>query len=189
MYKISLLPDEYRLSYTNARKKSVSIIVSFTIIGVLFAAYLIISVVLTGKNTELRIMKERNASLNMQIARLGDIKTLSDEVGVLQRTYKNVVGSPINWEQVIIRIGNRTPPTISLDQMSMKYTDKKGVCIIQGTALNNKTLTEWIEVLNEVPEINEVIINYSILLNDNINGLVEFEVNISVSSPEVDSND
>lgn len=183
MYNVSLLPKEYRMIHSNVRKTSIALIASMIIMAVLFVAYLILAIVISGNRAELDGLRAENSAMRSQINSMAELKTLNEEVNQNLADVKNAIGQSPVWDQLIVQLGNSAPPTISVQDYSIEYEPESntGTGRIVGTAANYETVSLWLVSLKEVEEISNITIYYTSKTSDDKNSTVGFEINFIVN--------
>lgn len=180
MYSVRLLPQEYRMLHTNACKKNISLVVAMVIMGVLFVAYLILTVLFSGKQAEIRGIKAENAAVEAQISKLSDIKVVSDEVSALLADAIQATGTTPDWEQLIVRMGNSVPNNVYLRNINLEYKENKGTGLIQGSGENHKAVSDWMKSLEDIKGLSEIKCEFS-QVNGESNSSIDFELTFVVS--------
>lgn len=178
MYSISLLPYEYKLLNMKARKKNIGLMIAAVIMSVLFLAYMILTVYASGKNAELDGVRAEYAAVETQIEKMGDIKIIYDEVGLLMKDVTAAAGTTPDWNRLIASIGNSVPDSVYLTSIEMNYQESSGECIILGTGAYHGSVSAWLENLEEIPEIGDINCKFS--SRSDSGDSVEFEVNFRI---------
>lgn len=161
MYSVSLLPYEYKLLNTKARKKNVNLLIAIVVMGVLFVVYMILTVLLTGNNAKLNEIRKETYALEAQISEIDDLLTINNNVSSLLKNATLAAGSNPEWGNLIASFGNSVPETLSLTAIEMKYSEPEGQCNIKGSGITHQSVSEWIQRLNEVTGIGEIKFNIS----------------------------
>lgn len=181
MYSVSLLPYEYRIINTKAKKKSFNLFIAMGAMGVFFVVYFILTIVLAGKNTELNSIRNEADIVEAQISEIDDILTISNDVNLLLKDVSLAAGKNPEWGRLITAIGNSVPESVNLVNTEMKFEDSKGECSIQGVGLSNKSVSDWIQKLEEVDNLGEIKCIISTLSDPKVeNSPVNFELSIEL---------
>lgn len=179
MYSVSLLPYEYRLINTKARKKNISLILAMVAMGLLFATYIILTVILTSKNAKLNEIRKEATSVESQISKIDDLLVISNEVNRMLNDASVAAGSNPEWSSLITSIGNSVPESVSLKNIGMEFTSSDGECNILGTGLTHQSVSEWLRELEKVSGIGEILCVISTIDNmDDVTNPVRFEITI-----------
>lgn len=179
MYSVSLLPYEYRLINTKARKKNVNLLIAMGVMGVFFLIYVILSVVITTNNAKLKDIRKEAAVVENQISEIDDILNMSNDVSKLLNEATLAAGTNPEWGELITNIGNSVPESVSLISIDMKYETSEGECSIKGTGLTHKSVSEWMQRLEKVKDIGEIKCVISTqTAHQEENSPVNFELNI-----------
>lgn len=179
MYSVSLLPYEYRLLNTKARKKNMSLILAMVAMGLLFAVYIILTIILTSKNSKLNEIRKEATSVESQISKIDDLFVISNEVSKMLNDASSAAGTNPEWDNLITSIGNSVPESVSLKSIEMEFNSTDGECNILGTGLTHQSVSEWLQKLEKVTGIGEILCEISTI--DNMNDLtnpVRFELTI-----------
>ncbi|MGI6084346.1 MAG: PilN domain-containing protein [Acetivibrionales bacterium] len=181
MYSVSLLPYEYKLINIKARKKNVNLIIAMGVMGVLFTVYAILSIVLTTNNAKLNEIRKEASEVEAQISEIDDILAMRDQVNKLLKDASLAAGVNPEWRSLTAEIGNSVPESLFLTEVGMKFEDPTGVCIIKGTGSTHESVSEWMNRLEEVPDISEIICTSS-ALSDQLdeNSPVNFEIRFKI---------
>lgn len=155
MYSISLLPYEYKMLNTKARKKNINLLLAIGAMGILFVVYLILTVYASGKTAELSGIRAEHKAVEAHIAKMGDIKVINDEVGLLIDDVMSAAGSSPDWNQLIAAVGNSVPDSVSLSSIKLNYQGGSGECVIQGTGLSHQSISDWLKKLEDTSGIGE----------------------------------
>ena len=179
MYSVSLLPYEYRIINTKAKKKNVSLFIAMGVMGVFFVVYFILTIVLAGKNSELISIRNEADAVEAQISEIDDILTISNNVNLLLKDASLAAGKNPEWGRLITVIGNSVPESVNLVNTQMKFEDSEGECSIKGTGLSHKAVSDWIQRLEKVENIGEIRCVISTLSDKNVeNSPVNFELSV-----------
>lgn len=178
MYSVSLLPYEYRMIHTNARKKNIGLLLVTGVMCVMFFTYLILTIIEAGKEAELKGIRAETAAVDMQISRLSDLETLKKDVFSLLDTVTMAAGSNPEWESLIASIGNTVPESVNINYINLEYNGNEGVCNITGVGLSHQSVSDWMVKLQEVSGIGEIKCNISSRVTQSGNNDVNFELTI-----------
>ncbi len=179
MYSVSLLPYEYRLLNTKAQKKNISLILAIVAMGLLFAVYIYFTIILTSNNVKLNEIRKEAASVESQISKIDDLLVINNEVSEMLNYASQAAGSNPEWGSLITSIGNSVPESVSLKNIEMKFNSSDGECSIVGMGLTHRSVSEWLQKLEKVNGIGEIMCEISTIDNkDDINNPVRFELTI-----------
>jgi len=156
MYNISLLPSEYRILNKQARKKDYTLLIAIGIMCLLLISYFVLSIISAGKNFELKGLKDKNLEIENQIVTLEEIEELDNEVKKINDKIKTAMGTTPKWADIITEIGNTVKPTTSIISFKMNYMNDAGKCEIEGNAFSLTALTEWVNKLETIPDIDDI---------------------------------
>jgi len=179
MYSVSLLPYEYKLLNTKARKKNVNLLIAIGVMGVLFVVYMVLTIVLTSTNAKLNDIRKEAYAVESQISKLDDLLAISNEVNKMLNDASLAAGSNPEWGNLIVSIGNSVPESISLKNIEMKYSTSEGQCSIKGFGLTHQSVSEWLKKLEEVDGIGEIKCEISNIETQQ-SGTVNFELDFTI---------
>ncbi|MGI6124454.1 MAG: hypothetical protein ACOYIG_09795 [Acetivibrionales bacterium] len=158
-----------------------SLLIAMGVMGVLFAVYVILSILLTSNIAQLNKVKKEAETVEAQIAENNDLLTMSNNVNILLKDATLAAGENPEWGKLITAIGNSVPESISLSNIKMEFDNQSGFCTIDGVGLTHNSVSEWIQRLEEVTGIDEIRCSLS-ALSDKLkdNSPVVFEVGFTV---------
>lgn len=179
MYSVSLLPYEYKLLNTKARKKNISLLVATGVMGILFIAYMITTVVLTTNSAKLKYIRKESNAVETQISKSDDLLSISNDISVMLTEASSAVGTNPEWSNLLITIGNSVPESLILKNIEMKYSDPEGKCSIKGAGQSHNSVSEWLKKLEEVKGIDKIKCELSSSENQQSRA-VNFEIEFSI---------
>lgn len=181
MYSVSLLPQEYRMLHINARNKNIGLLIAMVTMGVLFVVYLILTILLSGKQAEIRGINAENSAVEAQITKLSDIKVVSDEVSALLADTMQAAGTNPDWEQLIVKMGNIVPNNVYLSNINLEYKDNKGTGLIQGSGQTYKAVSDWMKNLENIKGLGEIRCEFSSQVKGESSSSIDFELTFVIS--------
>lgn len=182
MYSVSLLPSEYRMLITSARRKGRMLLIAILIMILLASVYLVLTAKMVQKDGELEKMQLQNALLDKKIAELTDLENMNIEANSKLRKVISAYGTHPDWESLIAELGNSVPDSIGLTYLGMTYANGSGQCSVQGTARDNQSISEWMKELKAIPGIDDVKYNFSSWLEEASGSSVQFELSLTLQS-------
>lgn len=183
MYNVSLLPKEYRMLHSSTRKKNIALVSSIIVMAVLLVAYLILTVIISGNSLELKGIKAENGAIVSQINSLVDLKTLNEDVNIMLNDVEEAMGTSPHWDDLIIKIGNSAPPTISVSNYTVEYEpdSNSGSGSIVGMAANNEAISWWLVSLEDIDELSQITFKHSTKSSEDEKSPVNFEIKFTVN--------
>lgn len=182
MYRISLLPEKYRLEREKAAQRLDLIIyfLFFTVICVILLS--LATFVRLYRTSELKYITGEVANLQSELGSLSDYEQKKDHV---EQVYKNVStlaeGLP-SFPRVLQEILNTVPNNISIENVSLEYIEKTESTSmeIKGEALDYTDVAGWIKTLDELEVTGEIYNSYSTGTSDASAYNISFELSIDV---------
>lgn len=156
MYKISLLPSEYRQFQKSIQKRSNLVLVGGIIIVLLFAVYSLISLASLVPQQQLKAIQQDNAKLEQQIAAMNQYEQMLNKTNALEDLAKQAMGTAPEWRSVVLGIAGATPEGMWLSNISAKYEQSSGIGLIKGWALSHKDVSDWMAIMETVPGISNI---------------------------------
>lgn len=161
MYRINLLPVEYR-NYQLAIKRSNRILFVLLIVVSALAVVLATSIAISSIYArQLDTIKESNESIKKQINELNTIKELQSQVTRMVADINQAAGLSPDWGNLIADICNAIPPTVELESIAAGYTGEKDSVTIKGNADVLKDFTAMLEYISKIDGLGEVHFKYS----------------------------
>lgn len=176
MYKISLLPDEYRMLHQASRKKDKGLMIFIVIMLALFMTYLCITILTSAKGRELEKITGKNQAIANRITGINELVALRNEAQSLSDMASSAYGTSPEWDVLLTEIGNTVPDGIGLTNMILSYSDDNGNCVVQGVASSHQSLTDWIRSLEETNKTGEIKCSFA---QEN-QEFVEFEISFTL---------
>lgn len=156
MYKISLLPSEYRQFQKSVQKRSNLVLVGGIIIVLLFAVYSLISLASLVPQQQLKAVRQENAKLEQQITAMNQYEQMLNKTNALEALAKQAMGTAPEWRSVVLGIAEATPEGMWLSNISGRYEQSSGIGLIKGWALSHKDVSDWMAIMETVPGISNV---------------------------------
>lgn len=180
MYKVSLLPSEYRLYTRTAQRKDWTLLIASVAMIVLFMVYFVLSANTLKKDNELNNIKLQSEALDQAINHYLQVEKLNDDVNTLLEKALAAYGTNPAWHEIISYIGNSVPNSIGLTSLNMIVRQGAGECTVQGATPDIESLTSWIERLGSIPGVGEVSYNFSSKIEENNPGDVQFDLSMTL---------
>lgn len=123
---ISLLPPEY---YEIKRKRSRNrklIIIFSSLFVISITAFIILSIITSGVESELDILEERLELVEEQVAELEGYEAQKEELELMGRALKESIGLNPGLPAVIMEIGKVVPEEVALIRIQAIYDYDKG---------------------------------------------------------------
>lgn len=182
MYRISLLPEKYRLEREKAAQRLDLIIyfLFFTVICVILLS--LATFVRLHRTSELKYITGEVANLQSELGSLSDYAKKKDHV---EQVYKNVStlaeGLP-SFPRILQEILNTVPNNISIENVSLEYIEKTDSTSmkIKGEALDYADVAGWIKTLDELEVTGGIYNSYSTGTSDASAYNISFELSIEV---------
>lgn len=192
MYRISLLPEKYRLEREKAAQRLDLIIyfLFFTVICVILLS--LATFVRLSREADLKAINIEVANLQMELNSLSDYAQKKDHV---EQVYSNVStlakGLP-SFPRVLQEILNTVPNNISIENVSLEFIEKteKTSMEIRGEALDYADVSGWVKILDELEMTGDIYISHSTGTSDASAYNISFELSINIldASAEDDIN-
>lgn len=182
MYKISLLPVKYKQAITAERKKN-DIIISFifTIIILIILSIMAFAVNALVKNDLAVIQSENNALLN-EIGVLSKYRDMQNQIAVITGEIQTLADEAPSFPRILSEITQSVPDSLQIT--SIKFTYKKDTKIslleVTGNSAYYDDVSVWINKLNGVEKIGEVLCSYTNNATDDSVTRVRFELSMDI---------
>lgn len=182
MYRISLLPEKYRLEREKAAQRLDLIIyfLFFTVICVILLS--LATFVRLSREADLKAINIEVANLQMELNSLSDYAQKKDHV---EQVYSNVStlakGLP-SFPRVLQEILNTVPNNISIENVSLEFIEKteKTSMEIRGEALDYADVSGWVKILDELEMTGDIYISRSTGTSDASVYNISFELSINI---------
>jgi len=182
MYKISLLPEKYRLERLKAAQR-LDLVISFLFFTVICLILLALSTfVRLNRTLELESLDAEIGKLEAEIASLSEYAEKKDVVESVYRNIASLADGLPSMPRVIPQILETVPMSISIDNVSVGYNanSKTTTMEITGDAIDYSDVAGWIKALDELELTGEIYHSYSQGMPDNSSYNVSFELTVEV---------
>ncbi|HHW25359.1 MAG TPA: hypothetical protein PK778_09025 [Bacillota bacterium] len=182
MYKISLLPEKYRLERLKAAQR-LDLVIYFLFFTVICLILLALSTfVRLNRTLELESLDAEIGKLEAEIASLSEYAEKKDVVESVYRNIASLADGLPSMPRVIPQILETVPMSISIDNVSVGYNanSKTTTMEITGDAIDYSDVAGWIKALDELELTGEIYHSYSQGMPDNSSYNVSFELTVEV---------
>lgn len=182
MYKISLLPEKYRLERLKAAQR-LDLVIYFLFFTVICLILLALSTfVRLNRTLELELLDAEIGKLEAEIASLSEYAEKKDVVESVYRNIASLADGLPSMPRVIPQILETVPMSISIDNVSVGYNanSKTTTMEITGDAIDYSDVAGWIKALDELELTGEIYHSYSQGMPDNSSYNVSFELTVEV---------
>lgn len=182
MYKISLLPEKYRLERLKAAQR-LDLVIYFLFFTVICLILLALSTfVRLNRTLELESLDAEIGKLEAEIVSLSEYAEKKDVVESVYRNIASLADGLPSMPRVIPQILETVPMSISIDNVSVGYNanSKTTTMEITGDAIDYSDVAGWIKALDELELTGEIYHSYSQGMPDNSSYNVSFELTVEV---------
>jgi len=175
MYKISLLPEEYKQYRVISRRSRRLLLVLFTT-ALSLAVVLITSVaILLVYRNQLSDIEDWNAELEKQIEALKPVEILQQQLLNMHETINQAAGLSPAWDEFVTHIGNNVPPGVAISDITAEYGENSRITIL-GSASSYDYIADYADYLKKVEGLDNIQVEY--LEEDNSAELVFYRIDI-----------
>jgi len=191
---ISLLPPEFFvIKRTQSRNKKLIIIFS-ALFCVTFLAFMILTILTSGIQTELRIVEERLTDVQGKIAKLREYEEQQAEIELMQSILEEAIGFNPGFPGIIVEIGKTVPEEVAISKILAKYSYDKARNeegeLIPGSATlqihaelygNPEVLSYWADRIKQIDKVRDAQYIYSPAPNPGSIGRTYQQVTMNVA--------
>lgn len=182
MYKISLLPVEYKQAITQDRKKNdvlISFIFTITILSMLS---LLAVVVNTSVKNDLAAVQSENNALISEIGALSIYRDMQTEVSTVAGNIQLLTGEAPSFPKILSEMAVSVPDSIQIMKIIFKYNPQTKTSLFEvgGNAAYYDDVSAWINKLNNTENIGEVLCSYTTDNTVNSTSRVQFELKMDI---------
>lgn len=182
MYRISLLPEKYRIERERAAQRLDLLIY--------FLFFTVICLILLALATFVRAQRSSELdSINSEVAKLqSELDSLSvyaQKMDTVEQVYSNITdlasGLP-SMPRVIPEILETVPNNINIGNVSVEYVPRNNATRmeISGEALDYSDVADWIKILDELELTGDIYNSYSSGKPEESSYNVSFELSIEI---------
>lgn len=182
MYKISLLPVQYKLAIIRERKNN-DIIISFVFTIIILSILSILAFVVNAAiKNEYAIIKAENSALlseNNDLSNYNEMQLkLLDDTGKIQV----LAGEAPSFPRTLSAITQTVPDSLQILKIKYTYSQetKKSLFEVGGNAAYYDDVALWIDRLNKVESIGEVMCSYTTVSSASSLNRIQFELKMDI---------
>ncbi len=179
MKNITLLPASYRKKVAEQQKTA-------RVISVLQICVLVVVVVCLGmfqmRNTfvsQQQAATQEIQQIETQIASYDQAIAMSERVAQQRDLQTQAQGDVPDLDAIIVTVSNSAPTLVQVTAMAMAYENGQGAGVISGRAGAYDDVSQWIDILQDNPNLDNVRCSYTQQSSDATAG-VTFELQFLV---------
>lgn len=161
MKQISLLPVEYRKQKIAERKTRYLMIASAIISMVVIFSYVIVKILSTIPQSELKALQAENERLLNNIQALNYLSEMEKKIDKLAERAQQAVGNQPDWPEILLSIGQEAPDGLLIKNLAAKNDAKVCTMTIEGSALSHADVALWMDRIRKLDRVSEVALQYS----------------------------
>lgn len=161
MKQISLLPVEYKKQKTVERKTRYLMIASAILSMMLIFGYVIVRILSTIPQSELKVLQAENELLLDNIKALNYLSDMEDKIDKLAKRAQEAVGNQPDWPGILLSIGQEAPDGLLIKSLAAKNDAKACTMGIEGSALSHTDIALWIDRIKKLDKVADVMLQYS----------------------------
>jgi Tfp pilus assembly protein PilN len=161
MKQISLLPVEYKKQKTVERKTRYLMIASAILSMMLIFGYVIVRILSTIPQSELKVLQAENELLLDNIKALNYLSDMEDKIDKLAKRAQEAVGNQPDWPGILLSIGQEAPDGLLIKSLAAKNDAKACTMGIEGSALSHTDIALWIDRIKKLDKVTDVMLQYS----------------------------
>ncbi len=178
MYRISLLPESYTSRIAEKKKKnSIS-----RILGILvFASMAVLALAFGYKfmaDQQVSSLEDESIRLSNEISTFQDAVNLANELDALNGVILSIEGGSPVLADVLVIIGNNTPPHVIMNSVNLQFADGSGTGSISGITDDHANVSQWMQILEETNALSDV--KCTLASQTGESGSVSFSLNFTV---------
>lgn len=177
MYRVSLLPSEYKNHQVSSRKKDLLVLITGATAMAMMIVFVALSMIASMYDKNLISIEKENKRIEKSINEYKYIDILQSEVQAMQLQILQIAGSSLDWSKVVSEIGNSVPPKIGLSSIAVTYQGENGILAINGHASSHKEVADWMKEIDRIEGLSDVKCVKSVMSPEKDNE-VDFELNI-----------
>ena len=156
MYIVNLLPESYIRERKNQRIKNRVIYGLLILVVLTLVIYRFLIQLENHQVEQYNSILQANVSLEKTIQSFSDPDTSLADVTEIDSIIGEIMGSQVDYVQMMVMISNSAPDDILISFLSMSNVDGNESCIINASALNYESINEWISALSEIDGLGTI---------------------------------
>jgi len=177
---ISVLPPEIRQRRKQKQQQQLFLLVGAILLSILLISYSILFGLTFLSNMHLKALQTEKQELQAQVDSLNQYGAIQERIDFLKVLVEKAVGSNPEWGEILTQLGVSIPNGVWLTDFSSVYTEGKGALTLRGWAYNHPLVAEFLEKLQQSPELQGVQCQFSTLAELNGQPAVQFEIKAGV---------
>lgn len=182
MYRISLLPEKYRLEREKAAQR-LDLLIYFLFFTVICLILLTLATFVRFQRTsELDTLNAEIANLQSEVDSLSAYAQKKDTVEQVYNNITSLASGLPSMPRVIPEILETVPNNISIENVAVKYQgdDKSTEMQISGEAIDYSDVASWVKMLDALEMTGEIFITNSRGTPDSSDYNISFELSIEI---------
>lgn len=156
MEHISLLPVEYKKQKLSSRKLSISTVAMIILTGVAVFAYVIVTILSTIPEAELRVIRVEHEMLSSELKQLEQYNRMAQDIKQLGTLASKAVNGQPDWLELFVTITGNVPEGLRITNVNAVSEDNSPHVNIRGYAQNHDNVAAWLDILKNEEKIAEV---------------------------------
>jgi len=180
MYVVNLLPEKYRNNARNQAIKNRLIYGSIFALLLLFLLYRMLISFGNQRYDQYSDLLRDNQNLASIVMKMEDPNPVSADADQISSIIDRITKKSKDYGKLLVLITNSSPDDIKIFQLSMSDEESGVACIIQATASDYDSVSEWISGLSEIDGLGEITSSYIAADEESEESRVEFELRIPI---------
>lgn len=180
MEHISLLPIDYQNKKQSRRTLGILTVATGIIAGVLVFTLVILRILSSIPESELKALKAENQLLQNEINELMKLKTIVEDIKKQRSLVDKAIGNQPDWLVVFSLVGADLPEGLTITSINAGYNEKASVLNIQGRAFGHDDVAQWMESLRESDYVSNISLEYSRMQSAERPDAISFEMSITI---------
>lgn len=182
MYKISLLPVKYKQAITAERKKN-DIIISFVFTIIILSILSVLAFVVNASvKNDLAIIQTENSTMLNEIGALSKYRDMQTQVSTVTGEIQTLADEAPSFPRTLSEITQSVPDSLQITSIKFEYKKdtKTSLLVVVGNSAYYDDVSVWINTLNGVENIGEVLCSYTNNTTDNTATRIIFELKMDI---------
>lgn len=182
MYKISLLPVQYKQAIIRERKNN-DIIISFVFTIIILSILCMLSfAVSTAVKNDYALIQAENDALLTRSGVMSNYTDMQTEVLITSENIKTLAREAPSFPRSLSEIMQTVPESLRILKIKYTFDPKIKISLFEvgGYAANYDDVSLWIDALNKVEMIGEVKCSYTTLSSVSSENRIQFELKMDI---------
>ncbi|NLM46292.1 MAG: PilN domain-containing protein [Firmicutes bacterium] len=185
MIKINLLPAEIAAEQRRKSRQKWCSLAVLLLAALLLGIFGKLDCLAQQTAAEIAGIQKQRAFVERDIEQYEPLSELQKSLDVKKNLLTIAMGAEFGWRETLAELGGQIPASVRLTNLELVFDGASGTLTLHGLADSHSAAADWAGVLEAVPNISGVRINFSSLEQGADGELVRFKLEAEVFTGEL----